>query len=128
MRNRLVPRSEWFQFFDGFSRRHQGRIATVHVFSPRIGYQTEARNLPLEGVVSSAKATGPIAIYLGAAPPGPNIEHEIDEPNQVWVELSDSGAEKALQVESRDGTKTMLELRAARIRAEPAAPGAASPS
>jgi Family of unknown function (DUF5335) len=128
MRNRLVPRSEWFQFFDAFSRRHQGRIATVHVFGPGIGYQTEARSMPLEGVVSNADATGPIAIYLGAAPPGTNIEHEIDEPKQVWVELTDSGAEKALQVESKDGTKTMLELRAARIRPEPVAAGAGQPS
>jgi Family of unknown function (DUF5335) len=123
MRNRLVPRSEWFQFFDAFSRRHQGRIATVHVFGPKIGSQVEARGMPLEGIVSNRDATGPIAIYLGAAPPTSNVEHEIDEPRQVWVELSDDGTEKALQVESRDGTKTMLELGTSRIRREPVTAG-----
>jgi Family of unknown function (DUF5335) len=124
MRNRLVPRSEWFRFFDAFSRRHQGRIVTVHVFGPKVGSQIEARGMPLEGIVSNADATGPIAIYLGAAPPTSNIEHEIDEPKQVWVELSDSGAEEALQVESKDGTKTVLEFLSARIRPEPVAAGA----
>ena len=58
MRNRLVPRSEWFQFFDAFSRRHQGRIATVHVFGPKIGFQVEACGMPLEGIVSNRRRHG----------------------------------------------------------------------
>ena len=123
MRNRLVPRSEWFRFFDAFSRRHRGRTATVHVFGPRVGSQIEARGMPLEGIVSNADGTGPIAIYLGAAPPTANIEHEIDEPRQVWVEFSDDGREEALQLESQDGTKTMLELEPPRIPREPVTGG-----
>ena len=123
MRNRLVPKSEWYRFFDNFSRRHVGRIATVHVFGPKLGSQIEARDMPLEGIVSSADTTGPISIHLGAAPPRANIEHEIEEPKQVWVELSESGIEKALEVESKDGTKTMLEFGAPRFRREPAAAG-----
>jgi hypothetical protein len=116
MPNRLVPRSEWFQFFDKFSRRHRGSATTVRVLSPRIGSQVEARDMPLEGIVSREDATGAISIHLGSAPPRSNIEHEIEEPRQVWVELSDGGAEKALEVESQDGTKTMLEFRAAQVR------------
>lgn len=128
MRNRLVPKSEWFRFFDDFTRRHLGRISTVHVFSPRIGSQIEARDMPLEGIVSSPDATGPISIHLGAAPPRAHIEHEIGEPKQVWVELSENGIEKALEVESKDGTKTMLEFGAARgWRERMAAGGAQEP-
>lgn len=110
MRNRLVPKSEWFQFFDEFSRRHQGRPATVHVFSPRFGSQVEARNMPLMGVVSRADTKGAISIHLGSAPPRSNIEHEIEEPRQVWVELSEEGIEEALEVESQDGTKTVVQF------------------
>lgn len=108
MRNRLVPRSEWFRFFGDFSQRHQGRATTVYVLSSQLGSQVAARNVPLEGIVSRAEADGPISIHLGSAPPGPNLEHEIEDPRQVWVELSEEGAEVALQIESEDGTKTLL--------------------
>ena len=118
MRNRLVPRSEWFRFFDAFSRRHQGWATTVSVLSPKLGSQVEARDMPLEGIVVSAGATGSISLHLGSAPPRSNIEHEIEDPRQVWVELSEEGAEEALDVESQDGTKTVIHLRAARVRRE----------
>lgn len=116
MRNRLVPRSEWFQFFDEFSRRHRGRATTVHVLSPKIGSQVEARDMPLEGIVAGADATGPISIYLGSAPPRSNIEHEVQDPRQVWVERSKRGGEEVLDIESEDGTKTLVQFRAAAPR------------
>jgi hypothetical protein len=40
-----------------------------------------------------------------------NIEHEIPSPHQVWVEVSEAGAEEAVGVLSEDGTKTILEFR-----------------
>ena len=116
MRNRQVPRSEWFQFFDAFSRRHQGQATTMRVFSPKIGSQIEARELPLEGIVSPAGAAGSLSIHLGSAPPKTNIEHHVADPNQVWVEISEAGVEEALEIESQDGTKTVMEFRAPRIR------------
>ncbi len=111
MRNRLVPRTEWGRFFDAFSRRHRGRSATVRVLGPRIGSQVEARDLPLEGIVPGADAglTG-IDILLGGAPPGPNIEHRVAEPEQVWVELTDGGSEEALEIRSGDGTQTVVQF------------------
>lgn len=113
MRNRLVPRSEWYRFFGEFSRRYEGRPATMRVLHPRLGSQVEARDLPLEGIVSAADAAGPISIHLGSSPLH-HLEHEIAEPRQIWVEMSDQGAEDALAVISEDGTRTILEFRASR--------------
>jgi len=109
MRNRLVPRAEWFRFFQEFSRRHEGWLATVGVLHPSFGSQVEARELPLEGIVSSAGASGPISLHLGRA--AANVEHEIVSPRQVWIEVDDGGAEEALGVVSEDGTKTIVEFR-----------------
>ena len=114
MRNQMVPRNEWPKFFDKLSRRHQGSLATVRVFGPRIGSQVEARNLPLGGFVCAVGSTSTISIHLGSAPPQSHIEHEIDQPKQVWVEMSDEGVEEVLEVESMDGTKTMIQLTEAR--------------
>ena len=118
MQNRLVPRSEWFRFFADFSRRHEGALATVRVLHPRLGSQVEARDLPLEGIVSAARADGPISIHLGRSADR-NLEHEIENPRQIWVEVSDEGKEEALAVISEDGTRTIVELAAA----QPAASG-----
>jgi len=110
MRNRLIPRTEWFRFFSDFSRRHHGEAATVRVLDPRIGSQVEARDLPLEGIETVADGFGPIAIFLGSAPPHANIEHLIQEPKQVWLESSEAGVEETLDIESVDGTKTLIQL------------------
>ncbi|HEY7574091.1 MAG TPA: DUF5335 family protein [Thermoanaerobaculia bacterium] len=110
MHNRLVPRSEWFRFFEEFSRRHDGWLVTVRVLHPSIGSQVEVRDLPLEGIVSQADAQGPISLYLGKVP-SRNVEHEIQSPSQVWLEMSNRGADQALEVLSEDGTKTIVEFR-----------------
>jgi hypothetical protein len=109
MRNRQVPRAEWFRYFQEFSRRYEGWLVTVRVLHPSFGSQVEARELPLEGVVSAADGSGPISLHLGGA--AANVEHEIVSPRQVWVELDESGAEEALGVVSEDGTKTIVEFR-----------------
>jgi hypothetical protein len=113
MRNRLIPRTEWCRFFTDFSRRHHGEAATVRVLDPRIGSQVEARELPLEGIETVADGFGPIAIFLGSAPPRANIEHLIQEPKQIWLERSDAGVEEVLDIESVDGTKTLIQLSSA---------------
>jgi len=112
MRNRQVPRTEWVRFFEGFTRRHQGWLATVRVVDARLGAQVEATDLPLEGIVVDAAARGPISILLGAGPQA-NVEHPIEKPEQVWVEMTEKGAEAALEIESAGGRKTILEFRAA---------------
>src|SRR5438093_13370375 len=105
MGNRLVPRSEWHRFFQDFSRRHEDWLATILVVSAGLGPQVESSDLPLEGIVADPAGHGPISIHLGRSPQR-HIEHEVQNPTQIWVELSEEGAEKALQIESMDGTKT----------------------
>ena len=111
MRNRLVTRTEWFRFFDEFSRRHEGWLVTVRVLSPGFGSQVEARDLPLEGIVSAADGSGPISIHVGGTAER-NLEHDVKEPQQVWVELSESGIEQAIGIISEDQTRTIVEFRA----------------
>lgn len=111
MPSQRVPRSEWLRFFEEFSRRHDGWLVTVRVLSPNFGSQVQARDLPLEGIVSTADGLGPISIHVGASA-NSNIEHEIAEPKQVWLEISETGAEVALGIMSEDETRTIVEFRA----------------
>lgn len=119
MRNRLVPRAEWFSFLKGFSRRHADDPVTVQVLAPGLGSQVEARALPLEGIVAGRRTNSPISISVGRTPDR-HVEHEVPDPSQVWVQISEDGAEHALDIESQDGTRTILQL-------EPAPPADSPP-
>lgn len=112
MKNRQVPHAEWPRFFEGFTRRHQGWLTTVRVVDERLGAQVEARDLPLEGIVVDAESRGPISILL-ASPSRTNIEHPVQRPEQVWVEMTEQGAEAALEIVSVGGARTILEFRGA---------------
>ena len=107
-----IPRKEWNNFFDTFSRQHEGWLATLEVFGPEIGAQEEARELPLEGVSIASGTNEPetIAISIGKSPED-HLSHTIVEPAHVWLEQTEEGANAALEIESENETKTLLRFR-----------------
>ena len=107
MKNRQVPRAEWHRFFEAFNRRHRSSLASVAVLSAGYGAQTQARSLPLDGVVADASGRT-LSILLGG--PTAHVDHPVDDPQSVWIELDDSGAELAVEIESGQGTRTILEF------------------
>src|SRR6266576_5712185 len=87
MQTQEIPRQEWNSFFDSFSRRHEGWLATLEVFGSDVGAQEEAHELPLEGVsvASEADKSESIAINMGKTPED-HIRHTITKPEHVWLE------------------------------------------
>jgi hypothetical protein len=102
-----VQRDEWVAFFEGFSRRHQGWLATVEVFGSDIGAQVEARELPLEGITAELKQEGAdnISIFLGKTP-DEHVTHATLAPIRVRLKQTEAGADEALEIES--ATETMI--------------------
>jgi uncharacterized protein DUF5335 len=112
MTTKEIPREEWKDFFDVFSRQHEDWLATLEVFAPDVGAQQEARDLPLEGI-SIASAVGDreaISINLGKTSED-HITHTIPKPERVWLEQTPTGANAALEIESANQTKTLLRFR-----------------
>jgi hypothetical protein len=109
-----IPRTEWNNFFDGFSRQHEGWLATLEVFAPEIGAQEQAHELPFEGIsiASADESPNEIAINLGK-PSEDHITHTITKPEHVWLEQTPGGANAALEIESENQTKTLLRFRSA---------------
>jgi len=107
-----IPRQEWNDFFDSFSRQHEGWLVTLEIFGPEIGAQEEARELPLEGISIASGTNEPetIAISIGKSPEA-HLTHTIVKPAHVWLEQTDEGANAALEIESEDETKTLLRFR-----------------
>ena len=103
--------SQWREFFDTFSRAHEGWLVTIEVFGP-LGAQEEARELPLVGVTAEEPSHGSsISIVVGE---GDRIlTHAVGEPARVWLERTQEGADAAVEIESKTGEKTLLRFRSA---------------
>lgn len=114
MATREIPRDEWVEFCDGFSRQHEGWIGTIEVFGPEIGAQFEARDLPFAGITAELKEGGEDVITITTLEqPERHVTHTIVSPKKVWLEEAEDGAHEALNVEASDGTATLLRFRSA---------------
>jgi hypothetical protein len=116
MATQEIPREEWGTFFDRFSKQHEGWRVTLEVFAPEIGAQQEANALPFEGITVNSQDEGPrtIAISLGKAPED-HVTHTIAGPEHVWLQQTSEGANAALEIESKDGAKTLMRFRSAML-------------
>lgn len=114
MQTHEILRNEWRTFFDTFSRQHEGWLATIEVLGPDVGAQEEAHELPLVGVSlsSGGREAEAISIDVGTTPHD-HVSHVIEEPAKIWLEQTDDGADVAMAIEDRDGTKTILRFRSA---------------
>lgn len=107
MATRDIPRESWREFFDGFSRRHQGWLVDVEVLGNDIGAQLEAEDLPLEGI-SADRGNKDISVAL--LRDGKVTEHFVTKPERVRLE-EEGGAEVAIEIDSSTGASTIVTFR-----------------
>ncbi|HZQ10932.1 MAG TPA: DUF5335 family protein [Anaerolineae bacterium] len=108
---REIPRNEWESFLNAFSLQHDSWLVTVKVLNQELGVQVEAEDVPLRGISAELNKDreNTISIYLG----NPQMEHAthiINNPTHVRLE-SRGAAHEALDIESEDGTKTIVRFR-----------------
>ena len=116
MQTRDIPREQWVRFFDDFSKNHEGWIVTMEVLGADIGDQEEANNLPLVGISADVKAReNRVEIIVGGRP-DVDLTRFIERPKHVWVKEPRLPGDEAMEIESEDGIKTILNFH--RIRPE----------
>ena len=112
MKTKEIAKNEWPAFFDSFSRRHEGWLATLEILGSEIGAQVEERELAFEGIVDEwDEVQGNQIIIMNGAKRDDHITHCITSPTQVSVELTDEGADAALAIKSADGVTALLRFR-----------------
>ena len=113
MQTKEIQQNEWQQFFDSFSRKHNGTPVDLEILGPKIGAQTEEHGLALEGITTEwEQASGDtIAIMLGASADD-HITHSIRRPTQVSLGQSHEGADFALAIKAADGSTALLRFQA----------------
>ena len=108
---REIPPGEWKEFFDEFTRRHEGWLVTVENFGD-LGAQVEAHDRPLKGIVAERReGSSEIEILTGDSP-DETLTHVVAHPTRVQVEETAQGAESALEIQSRDEGTTLVSFRA----------------
>jgi len=110
-RTREIEREQWPDFFDAFSRRHEGWLVTIEVLDKELGDQIEVENKALKGIVAERKRDPRVIDIFVWNKPDEDASHIIDKPTRVWVEETDEGAEAAIEIESEDHGTTLLKLR-----------------
>jgi hypothetical protein len=112
MKTKEIPIDEWRDFFDSFSRQHEGWIVTLEILGAEIGAQVEERELAFEGIVDERdEIQGNEIMIMVGAKPDDHITHGISHPTQVSLEQTDEGADVALAIKSADGTTALLRFR-----------------
>ena len=113
MRSIQIPREVWTDRLNEFAKVHDGWLVSLDVLGPAIGAQPEVDNLPLLGV-SADRADHDDTITISVARSRTeHFTHVIHAVTRVDVEQTEEGADAALQIESADGTKTVMRFRAA---------------
>jgi hypothetical protein len=106
MTNQEIPHDQWQQFFQDFSKDHEGDPIRIELMSDDLGDQPLADNTPLVGISCDTKGSreGSIEIMAGDDP-GTAMTHIIDHPTHV--RLAADGLNQSIEIQA-DGEPTAL--------------------
>jgi hypothetical protein len=111
MQMRNVPRHQWPQFLEGFSRRHRAWLATVEQIGETIG-RAGAAEAPLASVTATREGPGIAAIEIAFAGDG-HVPLTIENPATIRVRETGDGAESGLDIVDDEGVCTRVGFRVA---------------
>jgi hypothetical protein len=115
MRTVEIPREAWVEQLNEFTAIHEGWLVSLDVVGPEIGAQPEIINLPLLGVSADRiDHDRAIAVSVMVSATG-HFTHMIHGVTRIYIERADDGADAALEIESADGTRTILRFRVAAL-------------
>ena len=113
-RDAEVEPKEWISFLDGFSRQHEGWLTSIEI-AIHGGKLTEVVNRRLRGV-SIDHADGKQRAYVEVGDtPDQCLTHVIESPRRIIFKRTGAGAHEGLEIESADGSTTIIHFRSAML-------------
>jgi hypothetical protein len=107
-----VPRERWSADLNAFTTAHDGWLVSLDVIGLDRGAQPEIDRLPLLGISADrVNHDGDIAISVALSATD-HFTHVVRGVGRIFIERTHNGATAALMIESVDGTRTVLQLRA----------------
>lgn len=112
METLMIPPEQWTYRLNKLSESFEHWPVSLDVVARVDGQPREFSQIPLLGI--TAEPNGPIVISVVVAT-GEHITHIIHAPTRVLLDKTDRGANAALEIESADGTKTILRFRSTEV-------------
>lgn len=108
-RTQEIPKTQWVVYLSELSTRHRERSVILRLESGTIGDQVLAEGLPLLGISLEEKGPSADAIEITVAKNGStSFCHLIDGPQRIYVQEGDDGRPQCMDIEDRQGQKTLL--------------------
>src|SRR6185369_13625067 len=105
---RQLPRNEWKDYFDRFTKTQLGDgargVATVEVISPTLGDQFEISAVRLLGLTYDPKSQALELLFE-------DVDHLVFYPTEIWVLEGEPGFIATLEVVHPDGLKEIIYVR-----------------
>ncbi len=114
---REIAKSEWRVFFSSFSDQHDDEPVDIQVMGSEIGAQIEGRELHLRGISPARNAQDSDLALMLESIDGGHLTHMIANPVHVWLQRTQDNTDEALEIQSADGTKTLLRFGSSSLNA-----------
>ncbi len=112
MKTREIPRDNWIQFCEDWSRMYDGWLVNVQVQGAGTeGGHYEAKDMPFHGI--SYERKGPdhdnLVVFVDRGTQE-DVTRTVDHPTHFRVEQKDDGTDQGLEIEAQDGTRTIVQF------------------
>jgi hypothetical protein len=102
-----IPREAWKAFFSRFSNDHETQFVAVEIMGRDVGAQVEGQSLLLGGI-SPGDPDGESLVLSFDSVNGEHLTHLVNKPAHVWIQRAADDTDAALEIESTDGTRTLV--------------------
>ena len=106
MRMLTIPMPSWRRSLDAMSRRFAGAMVSIDVDRPDLGVHAEVTSQALTGITADRSG-----IVVQVARGAEHLDHIIADAEEIRFEETTEGALRAVEVDSRDGTRTYVRFR-----------------
>jgi hypothetical protein len=100
-----IPKRDWSDFCDAFSRKHEGWLVSTSVAQPRAASIEIGHDQPLRGLTYDPDREE-LTVILGPDF-DQHLDHIIHRPSAIWVEQTEEGADESLHVQAPAGETTL---------------------
>jgi hypothetical protein len=100
-----IPKRDWSDFCDTFSRRHEGWLVSTSVAQPRLTSVEIGHDQPLRGLTFDPDRDE-LTVILGPEL-SDHLDHTIRGPIAIWLEQTEEGADESLHIQSSGGETTL---------------------
>lgn len=107
-RTREVPQTQWNEFLSNLTEGHP-RVR-VQINGEELGDQQLVKRAALRRFEVDQKGAEGQAIELEVGSAEEVFSHRIERPEHIWVEESDDGVPKVVNIEDGAHTKTLISL------------------